>query len=142
MDATTAVPVWHTSAIARLVWGGTLSAVPRRVLRRLGRPTGLAVATLRVLGVRHLAQAALTLRRPTPAVLTVGAAADGLHALTAVALAGVDRRQRRLALLDTAIAGGWMLLDLGAARHPRRWTGRRTRLRGLGQVRSGRGGRR
>ncbi|MFE9690243.1 hypothetical protein [Micromonospora sp. NPDC005806] len=122
MDATTAVPVWHTSALARLVWGGTLTLVPGRVLRRLGQPSGLAVETLRVLGVRHLVQAVVTLRRPTPAVLTVGAAADGLHALSAVALAAVDRRQRRVALLDSAIAGGWSVLDLRAARRPRRWT--------------------
>ncbi|SCG62406.1 hypothetical protein [Micromonospora inositola] len=120
MDPTTAVPVWHTSALARVLWGGTLTLAPRRVLGALGRPSGLAVATLRVLGVRHLVQAAVTLRRPTPVVLTGGAAADALHAVSAVALAAVDRRQRRIALLDTAIAAGWMVLDLRAARRPRR----------------------
>ncbi|WP_319463666.1 hypothetical protein [Micromonospora sp. RTP1Z1] len=127
MDATTAAPVWRTSALARLAWGATLTLVPRRVLGKWGRPSGLAVATLRVLGVRHLAQAAVTLRRPTPAVLTAGAAADVLHAASALALAAVDRRQRRIALLDTAIAGGWTVLDLRAARHPGRWTVRRGR---------------
>ncbi|MCW3845083.1 hypothetical protein ONA70_33955 [Micromonospora yasonensis] len=119
MDTPTAAPVWHTSALTRLAWGAALTVAPHRVLLRWGHPSGLAVAVLRVLGVRHLAQAAMTLRRPTPVVLTAGAAADALHATTALALAAVDRRQRRIALLDTAIAGGWALLDLSAARRPR-----------------------
>ncbi|MFI0793643.1 hypothetical protein ACH4OY_13270 [Micromonospora rubida] len=39
MDATTGVPVWHTGALARPVWGGILTVVPGRVLwRRAGRP--------------------------------------------------------------------------------------------------------
>ncbi len=123
MDTPTGTPLWHTSALTRLAWGAALTVAPRRVLRSWGHPSGLAVATLRVLGVRHLAQAAVTLRRPAPAVLTVGAAADTLHAATALVLAAADRRQRRIALLDTAIAGGWILLDLSAARRRRR-TGR------------------
>ncbi|MGC1212384.1 MAG: hypothetical protein WA890_14080 [Micromonospora sp.] len=139
MGRTTGVPVWRTSAFARLLWGATVTAVPRRVLRRLGQPTPVAVPTLRVLGLRNLAQALVTLRRPTPAVLTLGAATDGIHAVSALALAGLDRRQRRIALLDSAIGGGWILLDLWTARHPRRWTGRRGRWNGF---RSRWGGRR
>ncbi|MFU8871789.1 hypothetical protein [Micromonospora sp. SL4-19] len=120
MDPTSPAPAWRTSAFARLAWGTTLILAPRRVLRRWGRASGLAVGTLRVLGVRHLAQAAVTLRRPVPVVLVAGAAADLLHASTALALAAVDRRQRRIALRDAAIAGGWAVLDLCAARRPRR----------------------
>ncbi|MEU2616344.1 hypothetical protein ABZ570_33005 [Micromonospora sp. NPDC007271] len=121
MDPTTPTPMWHTSGLARLAWGATLIVAPRRVLRRWGHPSRLAVGTLRVLGVRHLAQAAVTLRRPAPAVLVVGAAADLLHGTSALALAAIDRRQRRLALLDSAIAGGWAVLDgWAAARRPRR----------------------
>ncbi len=116
MDPKTPAPVWRTSSLARLTWGATLIVAPRRVLRRWGHPSGLAVGTLRVLGVRHLAQAAVTLRRPVPVVLVAGAAADLLHATSALALAAVDRRQRRLALLDSAIAGSWAVLDLYAAR--------------------------
>ncbi|SBT45795.1 hypothetical protein [Micromonospora narathiwatensis] len=116
MDPT---PAWHTSGLGRLAWGATLIVAPRRLLRRWGHPSGLAVGTLRVLGVRHLAQAAVTLRRPVPMVLAAGAAADLLHAATALALAAVDRRQRRIALLDAAIAGGWSTLDLRAARRRR-----------------------
>ncbi|MFU8850745.1 hypothetical protein ACNAW0_07140 [Micromonospora sp. SL1-18] len=120
MDPTSPAPAWHTSGFVRLAWGTTLIVAPRRVLRRWGHPSRLAVGTLRVLGVRHLAQAAVTLRRPVPLVLVAGAAADLLHAGTALALAAVDRRQRRIALLDTAIAGGWTVLDLRAARRARR----------------------
>ncbi|MEU8264025.1 hypothetical protein AB0C02_25810 [Micromonospora sp. NPDC048999] len=129
MDPRAPAPVWQTSGFARLAWGATLVVAPRRVLSRWGHPSGLAVGTLRVLGVRHLAQAAMTLRRPVPAVLVAGAAADLLHATSALALAAVDRRQRRLALLDSAIAGSWIVLDLCAARRsPRaRATGGRPR---------------
>jgi hypothetical protein len=112
-------PSRRTSAFARMAWGGLLLVLPYPVLRLLGRPTPLAAATMRVLALRHLVQAAVTMRRPTPRVLMVGAAGDALHASTALALAAVDRRQRRISLLDTVIATIWIALDIRAARHRR-----------------------
>ncbi|MEV7225701.1 hypothetical protein AB0M79_01590 [Polymorphospora sp. NPDC051019] len=106
------------SLLTRMCWGGTLLLAPRPVLRRLGRPSPLAVATLRVLGARHLVQAALLARRPAPAAFGVGAGVDGLHALTTVALAAVDRPQRRIALNDGAVAVVLMMLDLWTAGGP------------------------
>lgn len=134
MDAARAARAAQAGAVARLVWGGALTAVPRWILGRLGRPTGVAVATLRVLGLRHVAQGALALRRPTPLVLAAGAAADGLHALTTVGTAVLDRRQRRFALLDTAIAASWMVLGARAVR-----AARRPRVRPAGQGGGGQG---
>ena len=62
-----------------------------------------------VLAGRHLAQAALTWRRPTRAVLTLGGATDAVHAATMVAAALVPSRWRTLALgdalVETALAG-------------------------------------
>ncbi|MGH9060460.1 MAG: hypothetical protein ACRDZY_13240, partial [Acidimicrobiales bacterium] len=39
-----------------------------------------------------------------------GMAVDTTHALTAVVLAGVDSRRRRMALIDAAIAGSFAVL--------------------------------
>ncbi|GIM83288.1 hypothetical protein [Salinispora arenicola] len=104
-------PTVAVGELARLVWGGVLLAAPGRVLRSVGGHPGLTPpAVLRVLGVRHLAQAVVLLRRPTPAAFRLGAVADGLHALTALALA-VDRRRRRIASIDAALAAGWTVHD-------------------------------
>ncbi|WP_018253813.1 hypothetical protein [Salinispora mooreana] len=101
--------------LTRLVWGGLLLAAPGRVLRAMGgHPGSTPSAILRVLGVRHLVQAAVLLRWPTPEAFRLGAVADGLHALTAVALIA-DRRRRRLAVTDAAIATGWTVHDGVAA---------------------------
>jgi hypothetical protein len=64
----------------------------------------VAAAVLRVLGVRHIGQAVVEAPGPQPVVRYLGAAVDGLHALTAVGLAVIDPRWRRGALTDTAIA--------------------------------------
>lgn len=105
------IPTVAVGELARLVWGAVLLAAPGRVLRSVGgHPDLTPPAVLRVLGVRHLAQAAVLLRRPTPAAFRLGAVADGLHALTALALA-VDRRRRGVALIDAALAAGWTVHD-------------------------------
>ena len=92
----------------RLGWGAALVAAPRPLLRGLARvhdPADRgAVAVLRVLGVRHVGQALVEALGPQPAVRYLGAAVDGLHALTAAGLAVLDPRWRRGALTDTAIA--------------------------------------
>ncbi|MEV0393568.1 hypothetical protein [Polymorphospora rubra] len=110
--------VARLSLLTRVGWGGTLLLAPRAVLRRFGRSSGLAVATLRILGARHLVQAAVLARHPVPAVFGLGAGVDGVHALTTAALAAVDRPQRRIALGDGAIAVALMTLDLWTARAP------------------------
>jgi hypothetical protein len=62
-----------------------------------------------VLAGRHLAQAALTWRRPTRTVLMLGAATDALHAATMAAAGLAPSRWRTLALgdalVETALAG-------------------------------------
>ena len=95
----------------RVGWGAALIAAPRPLLRGLARADGpadrVAVAVLRVLGVRHVAQAVAETLGPQPIVRYLGAAVDGLHALTAVGLAVLDPRWRRGALTDTAIAASF-----------------------------------
>lgn len=68
---------------------------------------------MRLLGVRHVIQAAVTRARPTRSVLAVGAVVDGLHAVSMLML-GVTRREwRGPALVDAAAAAA--LAGLGAA---------------------------
>ncbi|WP_397540522.1 hypothetical protein [Salinispora fenicalii] len=109
-------PTAAVGELTRLVWGGLLLVAPDRVLRAMGgHPSSTPTAILRVLGIRHLVQAAVLLRWPTPEAFRLGAVADGVHALTAVALTA-DRRRRRVAVTDAAIAIGWTVHDGLAAR--------------------------
>lgn len=128
MGGVARVTVVRTSALTRAIWGATLLGAPRSVLRVLGgRQTPLARATLRVLGARHLVQATATILHPSRVVLAAGAGLDGLHAVSALALAVVDPSQSRIAVTDAGIAATWIGLDVRAARRPhvptrgRRW---------------------
>jgi hypothetical protein len=119
MGGVARVSMVRTSALPRLIWGATLLAAPRPVLRVLGgRQTALAEAVLRVLGARHLVQAMAIALYPSRVVLAGGAGLDGLHVLTALALAAVDPSQIRIALTDASIAATWIGLDVRVALRP------------------------
>jgi len=103
-------------ALLRGVWGVVELAVPRKLLASLGSvDTGrLPVGVLRVLGMRHVLQAAATFALPDEAVVKLGAGADALHALTGFGLAATSRSWRRAALTDSFVAvsfsaAGWLL---------------------------------
>lgn len=123
MGGVAPVSMVRTSALTRVIWGLTLLGAPRLVLRLLGgRQTRLAQAVLRTLGARHVLQATVTAARPSRVVLVGGAGLDGLHALTALALAAVDRSKVRIGLTDAGIATTWIGLDLRAVQG---WPGRK-----------------
>lgn len=105
-------------ALFRAAWGATLLARPTLVLPLFGEPAeaGVGADVLRVLGVRHVAQAALTAAAPTTTVITLGAVADLLHAASAVGFARLDRRHRRAGLRDAALAATFAGLSIVAAR--------------------------
>ena len=104
----------HTSPhrrieIVRGIWGAALLLEPDRVLATVH---GLHVdarsrTVARVLGARHLTQAALSGYRPSPEVLAMGVWVDAVHALTAIGLAIVDRNRARAGLTDGAVAALW-----------------------------------
>ncbi len=102
----------------RAGWGGVLLFAPV-VARRIGGP-GFApphsIAIARVLGARHLAQAAVTALAPTPAVAALGAVTDALHASGNLVAAGVSPRWRRAATIDAAIAAAFAAASGTAAR--------------------------
>ncbi|MCR6490566.1 hypothetical protein M8542_47970 [Amycolatopsis sp. OK19-0408] len=86
-------------AAARAVWGGGVLIVASR----LPVPRKVALA----LGLRHLAQAAVTLRRPDGVVARWGWTADVAHSLSMLGLAAVSRRWRAAALANAAVAAAW-----------------------------------
>ncbi len=103
--------------VARAAWGLALLVAPHRVLAVAGEaaPDPARPRHRPRLGARHLVQAAVSGLTPGRAVLADGAWVDGIHALTSLALAVVDRRRRRLGLLDAAVAASWGLASRRAA---------------------------
>ncbi|TNM67098.1 hypothetical protein FHN55_11250 [Streptomyces sp. NP160] len=103
---------------ARATWGTALLVAPGPVLRLVGEaePDPRSRAVVRVLGARHLAQAAFSGRAPGRATLADGAWVDVVHAVTSLALAAGDRPRARLALLDALVALTWGTATARAAR--------------------------
>lgn len=102
----------------RVLWGTALLTAPEAVLRdlphqRIDRP---ARTFARVLGVRHLIQAALTSRGATPGCVQAGAAVDATHAATMAVLAGLRPDRRKLALTNVATASALAVAGLVSSR--------------------------
>ncbi len=107
--------------VLRGAWGAALLAVPEQVLRSVHglRVDAKSRTVARILGARHLIQAALSGYKPSPEILAMGVWVDTVHALTALGLAVIDHRRTRAGLTDTAIAGMWAAAgyqDLKSAR--------------------------
>jgi hypothetical protein len=90
----------------RLLWGTALLVAPEAVLnhlphQRIDRPVRTFA---RLLGTRHLVQAAITTRYPTPRSIQTGAAIDATHAATMAMLAAIRPDRRDLALTNAATA--------------------------------------
>jgi hypothetical protein len=101
-----ALPLGQVLPAARACYGGILLLAPGPVIRLCtrGPASPRAQSVTRVLGVRHLVQAALTARAPSgSARLGIGAAVDLTHAASMVGLALLDRTVRRATLVDAAI---------------------------------------
>ncbi len=86
-------------AAARAVWGGGVLVASRYL------PVPRKVAL--VLGLRHLAQAAATLRRPDGVVARWGWTADVAHSASMLGLAAISRRWRTAALANAVVAAAW-----------------------------------
>ncbi len=119
----------HVLPAIRACYGGVLLLAPGPMIRICtGRPaTSRARNVTRVLGVRHLVQAALTAGAPPGAArLGIGAAIDLAHAASMVGLALADRGIQRAALADATIetlfTGGGLTANAGTARISR-WPG-------------------
>ena len=124
--------------VARALWGAALMIGPRTVLEQVHgvRADSRSIAVARVLGARHLTQAALSGIRPTPAVLALGVWVDAVHAGTALTFAAADHARARAWITDAAVAAGWAgagFRDLTRGSAPRH-AGQRLRDRLAGAV--------
>jgi hypothetical protein len=88
--------------LARAGYGAALLCAPGPMIRACtGRvPSLRARRVARVLGIRHLAQAAITAWAPGPGLVAAGAAIDVCHAVSMLALAAANRPLRRAELAD------------------------------------------
>ena len=107
----------------RASYGAALLCAPGLALGRWTSEASSprARAVVRFLGVRHLVQAVLTLWRPRRKVLAVGAAIDGCHAASMLALAAAEPHLRRAGLADAAAATAFTAAGaaIAGARPPR-----------------------
>ena len=101
----------------RTLVGAALLARPRPLLAALSghSPDEHAIVFARVLGARHLSEAAVLWRWTTPAVVRTGAVVDAIHAVSALALVKT-RHQPRLAALNVVSATTFALLGAALAR--------------------------
>ncbi|GAA2047852.1 hypothetical protein [Leifsonia soli] len=91
--------------ILRALYGLLELAAPNAVSGAIlgSRPDKRLRVVLRILGARHLVQAALAMRRPR-AAHPIGGVVDLLHSATMLTLALLDHRRRRAATLNAAVA--------------------------------------
>jgi hypothetical protein len=110
--------VSHVPALVRGSYGVLLVSVPGSLIRLAGGPAGnpRARAVARLLGARHLTQAALAAVGPSPALLALGAEVDLLHSASMMALGGADAPSRRIAFIDGVVAGAFAADGIAAAR--------------------------
>ncbi len=104
-----ALPGTRWASVARAAYGATLLCAPGPIVRMLtGELTTPRVRTVaRVLGARHLAQAAVCGVLPARGMIQAGTAADGLHSASMLVLAGAEPRLRRALLADAAVAAAF-----------------------------------
>jgi hypothetical protein len=101
----------------RAAYGVLLLSAPGPVLSWCGAAVSPRTrAVVRVLGVRHLAQAAVTAGAPRPRVLAAGAGVDLCHAASMLALAAADPALRRAALTDASAATALAIAGAATAR--------------------------
>ena len=79
-------------------------------------PSLRARRVARVLGVRHLAQAAITARAQGPEMITAGSAIDLCHAASMLAFAAASQSLRRAELADALVAAALAVAEPASAR--------------------------
>lgn len=92
-----------------------------------GTAAGGTVAVVRVLGARHLLQGLAGAAAPRWLPPSLGAAVDGVHAVSMVGLALVDRGHRAAAAANAAMAVAFAVAGRWAAAEPSRTRRRRWR---------------
>lgn len=108
----------YVFAAVRAGWGAALVLRPDQVVRTASgqSPTTASRAVARILGIRHLAQAAATLHWHSRTARDLGLATDLLHAGTGLGLAVLSTRWRRGALIDASLATAFAATSAGLPR--------------------------
>lgn len=106
-----------TAIGVRSLVGIALLTRPRALVADLsGQPVDEKLAIYaRILGARHLVEAAIMARWPTPTVVRTGAAVDAIHAASCLVLCRTDHHPR-LAIVNFASASTFALLGAALAR--------------------------
>jgi hypothetical protein len=117
-DRTPLVPVTHWASLARAAYGAALLCAPGYLIAAAtGCPASRrARVTARVLGARHLAQAAICGAMPVRGLIEAGTAVDSLHAASMFVLASADRDRRAALLADALVATAFAAAATAALR--------------------------
>jgi hypothetical protein len=104
--------------LVRAAYGVALLCAPGTAIRLCtGQAAGSrARAVTRLLGARHLVQAALTAGMPNAVMLAVGAQIDLVHSASMLALAAADPPLRRAGLADGITAATFAAVGTVGAR--------------------------
>jgi hypothetical protein len=118
-------PGFISFPLVRGGYGAVLLCAPSTAIRLSGarQASPRVRAVTRLLGIRHLLQAAVTMAAPNAVVLTIGAQVDLAHAASMLALAAADRPLRRAGLADGLTAAVFAAVGTAGARS-RRQAGR------------------
>ncbi|MDT7547691.1 MAG: hypothetical protein QOE84_85 [Actinomycetota bacterium] len=100
----------RAAAVVRSGLGLAMLTQPREVARLLGAPLSGRHTVLRVLGLRHIAQAGVLAYRPQRATATASCFVDGTHVLSCLLLAAAAPPRRTPALRDAAVESGVLLM--------------------------------
>lgn len=104
------------SALARAAYGALLLLSPGDVVETAAGESGSGFATVRrVLGARHLLQAAATGRDPSPTRLLAGAVVDFLHAASMLPVVALGDDHHRGATVSALVAAVLAVLGLRTA---------------------------
>jgi hypothetical protein len=101
----------------RVGYGAALVLMPgTTIFLATGRVPGRRTRRVaQVLGVRHLAQAALTAAAPRPGVFAIGWQVDAVHAASMLLLAAVSRAGRSAALTDALTEAAFVAAGFSAS---------------------------
>ena len=116
MTPSDATPALRALTVIRAAAGAALLLAPEATLAPLTgvSPDERARLFARALGIRHLLEATVLWRVPSPRAVRLGAAVDAVHAATTLGLFA-DRRRRRLAAVNCLTASGFAIAGWAVA---------------------------
>jgi hypothetical protein len=106
----------RATAALRAAVGVTMLTRPAQVARLLGAAQAGRHPVVRLLGLRHVAQAAVVAARPDASTCRASNVVDGVHVLSCLLFAAAAPAHRRPAVRDAALESGVLLVTWAACR--------------------------